>query len=267
VGADGNPDFYGDTIGRLLRDGTLRTDMEVLVVCGGETDRAVLHDHGFQRVVISNLDPRPDPGAIAPFTWSRQDAERLAYPDGSFDVCIVHSGLHHCRAPHRALLEMYRVVRTGLLLFEPYDNLLTRMSVRLSIGQEYEHAGVFQNGCARGGVGNSAIPNHIYRWTEREIEKTIHCYAPFARHEIRYFRGTRIPWGQLRARRRRGLYCTVKLTQPALQAFSFCFPRQRNNFAALVLKPDLPGALHPWLRQDGGAIRLDEGWLVARYRR
>jgi SAM-dependent methyltransferase len=265
--AEGNPDFYGDTVRRLLRDGTLATTMDILVVCGGETDRAVLADSGFRHVVISNLDPGPDPDAFAPFTWSHQDAERLGFPDGSFDFCVVHSGLHHCHAPHRALLEMYRVARKGLLLFEPYDNLLTRVGVRLNIGQEYEHASVFYNGCARGGVGNSAIPNHVYRWTEREIVKTVNCYAPYARHEVEFFHRTRVPWGQLRARRSRWLYRTVRLSQPALKLLERCFPRQGNNFAALVRKPELPRALHPWLRQEGGTIRLNERWLALRYSR
>jgi ubiquinone/menaquinone biosynthesis C-methylase UbiE len=267
VTAEGNPDFYGGTVRRLLRDGILTTGMDILVVCGGETDRMVLSQNGFRQVVISNVDPRPRWEEFAPFEWSYQDVERLAYGDESFDFCIVHSGLHHCHAPHRALLEMYRVARKGVLLFEPYDNLLTRLSVRFNIGQEYEHAAVFYNGCAFGGVRNSHIPNHIYRWTQREILKTINCYAPHARHEVEFFHRTRIPWEQLRGRRNRTLYFTVKLAQPALRLFELCFPRQSNNFGALVLKPELPLALHPWLRQDGEIIRVDEEWLALRYRR
>jgi ubiquinone/menaquinone biosynthesis C-methylase UbiE len=265
--ADGNPDFYGETVSHLLKTGVLATPMEILVVCGGGVDRAILKRNGFQHVVVTNVDPRPTEDQIAPFSWCFQDAERLTYDDRSFDFCIVHSGLHHCHSPHRALLEMYRVARKGLLLFEPYDNLLTRLGVRLNIGQEYEHAAVFHNGGAYGGVGNSAIPNYIYRWTEQEIVKTINCYAPHARHEIRFFHKTRIPWGQLRARRNRGLYFTMRLAQPGLKLLEFCFPRQSNNFAALVLKPDLPVDLHPWLRQDGEEITLNEQWLVSRYGR
>lgn len=265
MSSEGNPDFYGETVGRLLRQGTLTTDMDILVVCGGETDRSVLSRHGFRRVVISNLDPAPGPDTVAPFRWARQDAERLSYDDESFDFCVVHSGLHHCRSPHRALLEMYRVARQGLLLFEPYDNLLTRLGVRLNIGQEYEHAAVFHNGCARGGVGNSPIPNHIYRWTEREISKTINCFAPHARHEAAFFHAMRVPWGQLRARRGKAPYAVMRLAQPALRLFTTCFPRQGNNFAALVRKPELPVALHPWLRQESGTIRLNVDWLARRY--
>ena len=39
--------------------------------------------------------------------------------------------------------------------------------------QEYEHAAVFYNDCVFGGVKNTPIPNFIYRWTRRDIEKTI----------------------------------------------------------------------------------------------
>lgn len=241
--------------------------MEVLVVCGTKTDRKVLHERGFQHVVVSNVDPRPRKEEFAPYTWSYQDVEQLTLEDGSFDFVLVHSGLHHCRSPHRALLEMYRVARKGVLLFEPYDNVTTRIGVRLNIGQEYEHASVFRNDGHFGGVANTAIPNFVYRFTERDIVKTINCFVPHARHELRFFHRMRIPWTQLRSRRDKKLYRLVRLGQPAQKLFELCFPKQSNNFAALVLKPELPGALHPWLRQDGEAIELNEEWLAGRYSR
>jgi SAM-dependent methyltransferase len=260
-------DFYGEVIGHLLRTGVLNTRMRILVICGGKIDRAILRERGFSHVVISNVDPRPREEEFAPFDWCYQNAERLTFPDESFDFCVVHSGLHHCYSPHRALLEMYRVARRGLLLFEPYDNLLTRLGVRLNIGQEYEHASVFYNGGGYGGVGNGPIPNYIYRWTEQEIVKTINCGAPYARHDIRFFHRMRIPWTQLRGRRDKKLYYAVRVAEPALKLLEACFPKQSNNFAALVRKPQLPLALHPWLRQDGDTVRLNDQWLTARYSR
>jgi SAM-dependent methyltransferase len=257
--------FYREVIEQLLRTRVMDTGMEVLVLCGGQADRAVMRDCGFQHVVISNVSEPPSDAA--PFASCRQDAERLTYEDGSFDFCIVHNGLHHCQSPHRALVEMYRVARKGVLFFEPYDNLVTRLGVRLNVGQEYEHASVFFNHNHHGGVGDSAVPNYIYRWTEREIEKTINSYAPYARHEFRFIHTTRIPWAQLRARRNRGMHHMVRLAQPALKLLETCFPKQGNHFAALVLKPDLPRGLHPWLRQDGGTIRPNDQWLAARYHR
>jgi ubiquinone/menaquinone biosynthesis C-methylase UbiE len=260
-------DFYKDVVGQLLQTGVLTPSMRLLIVCGGQTDATVLADYGLQNVVISNVDPRLSTADFAPFTSCYQHAERLDFADEAFDFCIVHSGLHHCYSPHRALLEMYRVVRKGLLLFEPYDNLVTRLGVKFNIGQEYEHAAVFTNKFEHGGVDNSPVPNYIYRWTEREIVKTISCYAPHARHDIRFIHRMRIPWTQLRSRRNKRFYMAVRLGQPALSLLGICFPKQSNNFAALVLKPQLPVALHPWLRQDGEAIRLNEQWLTTRYGR
>jgi SAM-dependent methyltransferase len=258
-------DFYGELIGDLLRTRVLDTRMTILVVCGGKVDRSVLRKHGFENVVISNIDPRAKKEDFRPYEWSYQDAERLTFDDQSFDFCLVHSGLHHCHSPHRALLEMYRVARRGLLLFEPYDNLTTRLGVRLNVGQEYEHAGVFCNNGHHGGVGNSDIPNFVYRFTEQEIAKTINCYAPYARHEIRFMHRMRVPWTQLRRRRNKTLYHLIRLARPALKLVEVCAPKQCNSFAALVLKPELPRALHPWLRHDGETIRLDDTWLASRY--
>ncbi|GAA1840630.1 sugar transferase [Asanoa iriomotensis] len=257
--------FYLDVLGELLRTGVLHRDMRILVVCGGRTDQEVLAAAGFRRVVISNIDATDPVTDFAPYTWSYQDAERLTYPDRSFDFCLVHSGLHHCYSPHRALLEMYRVSRAGMLVIEPYDNLLTRLGVKLGFGQEYEHAGVFCNRCHQGGVANTPIPNYVYRWTEREIVKTVHCAAPHARHDIVFIHKMRLPWTQLRNRRNRLLYRVVRVAQPALKVVEACAPRQSNNFAALVLKPDLPGALHPWLRHDGKGFILDDEWMTSRY--
>jgi hypothetical protein len=56
----------------------------------------------------------------------------------------------------------------------PYDNLATRVGVRLNIGQAYEHASVVGNKFEHGGVGNSPVPN------------------------IRFVHKMRVPWGQLR---------------------------------------------------------------------
>jgi SAM-dependent methyltransferase len=262
-------DFYDDVVIELLRDGVLDTGMRVLVVCGGRTDRLVMERCGFRDVVISNLGVRPAGRDLGSFGWSEQDSERLGFDDESFDFVVVHSGLHHCYSPHRALLEMYRVARRGVLLFEPYDNLLTRVGVRLGIGQEYEYAGVagdLGRDGHRGGVADTTIPNFVYRFTEREIVKTVHSYAPYARHDIRFFYRMRIPWGHLRLRRNRGLYLAVRLARPVLKLVEVCAPRQSNNFAALILKPDLSRTLHPWLRRTDGAVEVNSDWLATRYR-
>jgi ubiquinone/menaquinone biosynthesis C-methylase UbiE len=257
--------FYAEVLHDLLFRNVLHQEMSVLVVCGGPADRDVLLRCGFQHVVISNLDVRTNGSEFHPFAWSRQDAENLSFEANSFDFCVVHSGLHHCYSPHRAFLEMYRVARKGVLMFEPYDNFVTRLGVLLKFGQEYEHAAVFYNDCSYGGVRNSSVPNYVYRWTEQEIVKTINSCAPYGKHTFRFFYKTRFPWVQLRGRTNRMFYYTILLLYPAIKAVNLVLPKQSNNFAALVVKPELPRDLHPWLLWESNTLRVNSLWLTERY--
>ena len=96
--------FYARTLESLLAREALDRRMSVLVVAGGPADRDVLHGLGFRDVTLSNLDEKA--GDVEPYRWERQDAEALTHEDGAFDWSIVSAGLHHCRSPHRALLEL-----------------------------------------------------------------------------------------------------------------------------------------------------------------
>ena len=262
---DTHYEFYKEVLDGLISDGVMAADMRLLVVCGGDADKEVLDACGFQDVVISNLDERMTGTEFAPFQWSYQDAEHLDFADDSFDFCVVHSGLHHCYSPHGALVEMYRVARKGVVLFEPYDNLVSRLGMRLGFGQEYEHAAVFYNDCAYGGLKNSHIPNYVYRWTEKEIIKTINCFAPYGKHRFQFMYKLRIPYGQLKGRKNKLFFFAAVAALPALRLFAALFPKQSNNFAAVVTKPEFPDDLHPWLRRDKDGIQLNRAWLAQRY--
>src|SRR5688572_24937831 len=120
-------DLYLDVLEELLRQGHLRRDMKILVLCGGPRDRQAFLHCGFNDVTISNLDSRVRGDEFAPFQWSFQDAEKVTFEDDSFDFCVAADGLHHCQSPHRGLLELYRVARRGVIVLEPRDNLLTRI--------------------------------------------------------------------------------------------------------------------------------------------
>jgi SAM-dependent methyltransferase len=252
-------DFYSETLGRLLKDGWLGLDSSVLVVCGGDYDRDVFHGLEFRRVTISNLDSRLDGSEFAPYPWSMQDVERLGFEDGAFDFVVVHQGLHHCHSPHRGLLEMYRVARVGVLAFEPRDTRLVRLGVRLGFGQEYEIAAVAGNGLRFGGVGNSATPNFVYRWTEREIEKTIRTFNPAGRAEVRYFSALRVPKERMRSMKNRLVAGVLRVLLPGVRLFAKVFPGQSNCFAFAITKAR---ELHPWMADEG---TVDAEWVRRRY--
>jgi ubiquinone/menaquinone biosynthesis C-methylase UbiE len=258
--------FYRRTLDALLEDGLLDRGMSVLVVAGAAADAEALRAAGFEDVTISNIDESAGPEAFAPYRWSYQDAERLDFEDGSFDVAVVSAGLHHCASPHTALLEMYRVARRGLLAIESRDSLLMRLGARLRVVDDFEVTAVIASGFVSGGVRNTPVPNYVYRWTEREVEKTIAARAPYARHRFRYFRELELPHSLFAMRRNPLWGIAMRVVEPAAALAGRLFPGQANLFAFAVEKPELPRDLQPWLRLEDGEPVPDREWLSRRFR-
>jgi hypothetical protein len=136
--------------------------------------------------------------------------------------------------------------------------------VRLGLVDEYEVTAVAAHGLAAGGVANTAVPNYVYRWTEREFEKTIASYAPHARHRFVYLRELEIPWsvvdasGGLRGN-------VVRALAPIARVVARAAPSQANLFAFGVVKPESPEGLQPWLRAGELGPVPNEAWIRARY--
>jgi SAM-dependent methyltransferase len=254
--------FYRRILGRLLEDGLLRRDMSVLVVAGGPADRDPFQALGFENVTITNVDEAA--ADVAPYAWARQDAEALDYEDESFDLTVVSAGLHHCRSPHRALLELYRVARVAALALESRDSALMRLAIRFGAVDEYELAAVAAHGLQAGGVANTSTPNYVYRWSEREVEKTVASFAPHARHRIRFFREFELPEALLEADKgaRAGL---LRVAAPVVTGVTKVLPRQANLFAFAIEKPRLPDDLQPWMRVEDGELSPDPDVVGRRY--
>jgi SAM-dependent methyltransferase len=253
--------FYYDTIRRLLDADWLRVADDVLVVAGGVTDREVLLAAGLQSVTISNLDERMRGDEYEPYRWVRQNAEALEFPDGAFDVCVVHQGLHHCRSPHRGMLEMYRVARRGIVLFEPQETLLTRLGVRLGVGQRYECAAVAANDLRWGGVENTDVPNFVYRWTEREARKTLASYDPSGEPRLQCFYDLRLP-GAAAARLRRGpARLIARAAVPTARLVLRLMPSQANAIALIADKLDPAVDGHPWISSGHEGVSAKADWF------
>lgn len=248
--------FYRDTISEWIPD----RESSILVVAGGGTDRGVLLSLGFSNVTISNLDSRIKGTEFAPFAWRFEDGVSLQVESESFDYTIIHAGLHHMASPHKALTEMYRVARKGVAIFEARDSFTMRLLERFGLTQSYEHSAVFEQG-TYGGVDNSEIPNYIYRWTEREVEKTIASYAPAYNHRFRYRHGATSPSTPLSFFKR----LLVAIATPVYRLFSALFPTQRNLFAAFIEKPEKGQSLHPWLKDSSGKVGFNQEWGASQY--
>lgn len=256
--------FYRRSVEQLLADGALTREMSVLVSCGGELDRDVFRSFGFGDVTITNLDERLGGDAFAPFRGQHADAEALPFEDGSYDWSVVSAGLHHCRSPHRAVLELYRVARRGLVGIESRDSGAMRLASRLGLVDDYETTAVAAHDLRAGGVANTAVPNYVYRWTEREVEKTIAAYAPHVRHRFLYLRELEIPWSVVDARAG-PRQAALRAAAPVAGIVTRFVPSQANLFSFAVIKPELPAGLQPWLRLDGETAVPDPEWFRARY--
>jgi len=249
-----NLDFYVNTLRTLVATGKLDPDAPTLVIAGGQKDRAALLAAGFTHVTISNLDTRMTGNEFAPYDWALVDGENLPFAEGAFAQVIEHMGLHHCGSPHRALLEMYRVATSGVLAFENRDSATMRLAVKAGVVPTYELDAVRGNDFAFGGHRNTPVPNHVYRWTEREVAKTIASADPGHDVPVRFFYNLRYPVDRVKsfAGAKRAALLALRLP---FTLYAALFPRQANEFGFYIEKA--ARRLHPWIGDDGATMKRD----------
>jgi len=260
-------EFVKRTMETLLSEGVLTKSSSVLAVCAGGPEYELFSDLGFQQVTISNLDSNKFEGdKFNDFPWMFQDAENLTVADGAYDMVFVSDGLHHCRSPHRALLEMFRVARKGVIVFESRDGLMLRKAESLGMVETYEIAAVAGNKFESGGVNNTAIPNFVYRWTEREFEKAINSFDPASQYLFRYFYSLELPHERMRQYKSLGKKLRYGAVTIAAKLFGMLFPRQGNSFAMICMKPDAGQGLWPWIELGKTGPTISRTYVQERYR-
>lgn len=252
---EGRASFYRSVLRETIQD----RHATILVLAAGPTDKAVFESLGYSQVTFSNVDELTGGTAdFAPHAFQQHDAESIECVDGAFDYAVIHAALHHCHSPHRALLEMYRVGSRGVLAFEARDSALMRLLERLKMTESYECSAVRAHGGRSGGVRNGPVPNFIYRWTEREVEKTIDCYEPHARHQFTFHYGNDTPAALLAPGHsvRKSL---IAILYRAFRLVAKMMPRQQNLFAFAINKPTLADS-RPWIRWVNGQPLFDMDW-------
>jgi SAM-dependent methyltransferase len=247
---------------RVLVGAGIGVDDTVLVVCGGSLDRQVLLEAGARSVVISNLDYHAGVKDYSPYEWQLQDAEAIKADDTSFDWCVVANGLHHCASPHKALCELHRVARKGVVVLEARDSLLMRIAVRFGMTADYEVEPAALTAGAFGGYRNSSLPNYIYRWNEREVEKTVRSFAPDREPRIEYFFGYRLPLARMKMANSAVKRLAAKAAIPFVGLIEAVLPRQGNLFGFVIRKD---GPLQPWLELRDGDLKVNLPYIYKYY--
>jgi ubiquinone/menaquinone biosynthesis C-methylase UbiE len=247
-------EYLKQTISKYI----LNRNSTILVVCGGHKEKKVLIDDlRFKNVLITNIDQSSNCFKSENVQFEYQDCQNLTFKDNMFDFVLVHDGLHHCRQPHKALLEMYRVCKLGCIAFEARDSLLVRMANKFGFSEDYEVsvAKLAQEKIKRqetvnshiGGVDNTGIPNYVFRWTEREIEKTFKSFEPHVAHQFHYDYSLVLPNRFDETVLGHILYHVSKVLSPI-------FKKQGNLFTFFVKKGQ--PMLQPWIAEICGQYKL-----------
>ena len=246
--------FMYRTIKHLVARDIMSPLDSVLVVCGGSFDEAVLGLLNFEHVLYTNIDP----GQLSAEKAVAQDVRNLGFPDSSFDCAIVHGGIHHVDRPHQAVCEMYRVARKTILVMESQDSFLMRLAVRFGPLSSYEMNAPLRETGLRGGVNDTPIPNYVFRWTRREVEKMIRCVDPIREPSILFFTEWDFYWPRIARRVSRS-----PLRIFPEKALSFLasvgvrtinlLARGQGNLLAICIRKNA-ACLQPWIVNESGAL-------------
>lgn len=247
------------TFARLLRahidNGVIRRDDSVLVQFAGTFDEQVCREVGLTNVTLVNIAPDSPSSEIG---GSAFDAHNMPQESGSYDHVMGHSGLHHCSRPHEALHEMYRIARKTVLFVENQDSVLMRAASKAGVVGWYELAAVVADGYDTGGVDGSGVPNFVYRWTRRDLYKTVATYDPAYDIPIEVHTEWNLGTGRVASEvLRRKLHLSQGVAEKAFtsgqKVMNAIASRQGNIFAATIRK-DLR-SLHPWMDGPRGMRR------------
>jgi len=248
--------FYNNVVDKTILD----RKASILVLAAGLTDKIVFDSLGFKDVTFSNVDSNSgSTSEFAPFHFQEQDAENLNYDNDSFDYVVIHAALHHCQSPHRALLEMYRVARKGILCFEGRDSSLMKILEYLGLTEQYECSAVYSQNGKSGGFRNGPVPNFVYRWTEREVQKTIKSFAPHATHQFNFHYGNASPalldMPGISFRK-----TAIRIAYSLYKVFVVIAPKQQNLFSFSIFKPNLPNDFQGWITCDNQGLKFNMTW-------
>lgn len=224
-----------------------------LAIGGTDQDAGILLEAGFTEVTVLNIYKEAISKYSDRVAFLVGDVRNNNIADRSFDIVFASDCLHHCRYPHGALCEAYRIARKLVVIVESRDSFVIRLAERLGIAMRFEI--IPDNLRGRGGVDYSEVPNFVYRWTEREFEKTIRSYDPTIEQNFVYHYDANLPVKRLPSLNSRLFGLLGHLMKAAAFVVKAMFPHQGNTFAMVAVKDPVRCALQPWLERRDDRVR------------
>ena len=161
---------------------------------------------------------------------------------------------------------MYRVARKGVIALEARDSLAMRWAAHFNLVCTYEIEAVVRNDFACGGVNNTDVPNYVYRWTEREFEKTIDTHNPVGKHRYVYSHGLSLPYQFAGMSKNPLKKLAVQILGPIIFVLTIAFKKQMNHFAMVAVKPSPPDDIWPWLEEAEAGYKISRDYSQQRFK-
>ncbi len=93
------------------------------------------------------------------FTGVCGDMENLPFNDKAFDFSFTEASLHHSLDPHKAISELLRVSRKGIVIYnEPVYSISIKIALLLGVTEEYE---------------TEESGNKVQRFKEKDLKRTL----------------------------------------------------------------------------------------------
>ncbi|MBD1152138.1 methyltransferase domain-containing protein [Pelagibacterales bacterium SAG-MED22] len=160
----------------------------ILLISGSEKEIKILRKLGYTNFKITyhkefnkNIENNYD--LLVGKNLFDSDVRNLKFNDSEYDYVITNATLHHIDVPHIGISEMYRVAKKGVLVIEGNDSLIMRLACKIKFSEEFEVSSVKKDK-EKGGLLDTGIPNYVYRWTEREVNKLVKSIDPTNKNTI-----------------------------------------------------------------------------------
>ncbi|MGJ1266968.1 class I SAM-dependent methyltransferase [Sphingobacterium spiritivorum] len=101
---------------------------------------------------------------------SAQNAEKITFPDESFDYVLCKESYHHFPRPYMAVYEMLRVARSGIVIMEPQDPV-TKMPLLQFLNNLFANNKTIMRRIWKNRFSYEPVGNFVYKVSEREFEK------------------------------------------------------------------------------------------------
>ena len=153
-----------------------------LLISGSIYEIQILRDLGYKNFSITYHNEKEEKN-LQNFGFEinknlfQEDVRNLRFKNQTFEYVITNATLHHVDLPHKAITEMYRVAKKGVIIIESNDSLIMKIACKFKLAEEFEVSSIDLKNNS-GGLLDSAVPNYVYRWTEKEVIKILKSYDP-----------------------------------------------------------------------------------------